>query len=176
MGIRSKISGSDFAVAAHVGYVKGGFGVVAIRQPGRTYQMPEWMGNDAKVGKFIHKMFPKAGKFSKKCQCDPCSFPKYRLDRHSCRCRWCRDTVQASIWATVIVRWLRMGHTDTRIEMEHHWKKGTVGSIVQKMRRVMRGERQDGVTRTGKPRGRPKKPRLDPIIPDYVESIMFTNI
>ena len=69
----------------------------------------------------------------------------------------------AARWTVVIYRWFRGGQTDARIEMEYRWKLGTVGSIVQKIRRVMAGERQDGAARTGKHRGRPKKL---PIIPD----------
>jgi hypothetical protein len=50
-----------------------------------------------------------------------------------------------------------MHDTDRQIEMRHQWKTGTVNHIVQKIRRQLRGERQDGLPRTGNPRGRPKK-------------------
>jgi hypothetical protein len=186
MGIRSKVRGSDFAATAHAGYLKGGFAVVATRQPGRTHSMPEWMGVNAEVKEFIRKMFPLAGRFGNVCQCDPCSFPKYKMDRRFCRCRWCMDTMQAARWLTVIYRWFRMGQPDAKIEMDSRWKPGTVGSIVQKIRRIIAGQRQDGLPRTGKPRGRPKKiTALDPIIPDNqrmplseaceIESTVFAN-
>ena len=60
-------------------------------------------------------------------------------------------------WAAVIVEWFLMHETDRDIEREHNWKLGTVNQIVQKIRRQIRGERQDGLPRTGNPRGRPKR-------------------
>ena len=60
-------------------------------------------------------------------------------------------------WAVVIVEWFLMRETDRDIEREHRWKLGTVNHIVQKIRRQIRGERQDGLRRTGNPRGRPKR-------------------
>jgi hypothetical protein len=60
-------------------------------------------------------------------------------------------------WAVVIVEWFLMRETDRDIEREHRWKLGTVNHIVQKIRRQIRGERQDGLPRTGNPRGRPKR-------------------
>ena len=187
MGIRSKISGSDFAVAAHAGYVKGGFGIAAIRQPERLIQSPEQMANNSDVVDFIRKKFPLAGTFGKNCGCDPCSFPRIKLRQSDCLCRWCRQTALAARWTTIIVRYFRMGEPDVKIEMDNRWKPGTVGSIVQKIRRVIAGQRQDGLPRTGKPRGRPKKiAASEPIIPDNqnappklvsdVESVVFTNI
>lgn len=50
-----------------------------------------------------------------------------------------------------------MREIDRDIEEEHLWKPGTVNQIVQKIRRQIRGERQDGLPRTGNPRGRPKR-------------------
>ena len=60
-------------------------------------------------------------------------------------------------WAVVIMEWFRMHKTDLEIETDHRWKQGTVNQIVQKIRRQIRGERQDGLPRTGNPRGRPKR-------------------
>jgi hypothetical protein len=60
-------------------------------------------------------------------------------------------------WAAVIVEWFLMHETDRDIEEDHRWKPGTVNHIVQKIRRQLRGERQDGLPRTGNPRGRPKR-------------------
>ena len=186
MGVRSKIDGSVFSAAGRAGYTKDGFGVVATRQPERLIQSPEQMANNSDVADFIHKQFPLAEKVGKNCQCDPCSFPKVKLRRSDCRCRWCRQTMLAARWTTVIVRWFRLKEADTKIEMQLGWEPGAVGSIVQKIRRVIAGQRQDGLPRTGKPRGRPKKiAASEPIIPDNqsvplpdiadVESIIFIN-
>jgi len=75
-------------------------------------------------------------------------------------CRACRDTRKAFAWASVIVEWFLMHDPDCVVEMRHQWKAGTVNHIVQKIRRQIRGERQDGLPRTGNPRGRPKR-RID---------------
>jgi hypothetical protein len=162
MGQRSKISRSDYATlrASFDGsepIMTGGFGVFATRQPARAYQTPDWMNNDLEVAEFIHRIFPRAGQFGCKCQCDPCTLPDHRLDRSHCRCHYCRDTMRAARWAVVIYRWFRLRHTDIKIELDHHWKPGTVGSIVQKIRRRINGKRQDGIPRTGRPRGRPRQ-------------------
>ena len=70
--------------------------------------------------------------------------------------------MKAARWMTVIIKWFRMREADTQIELEHRWKPGTVGSLAQKIRRVIAGERQDGLPRTGKCRGRPKKIPTNP--------------
>jgi predicted DNA binding CopG/RHH family protein len=69
MGIRSKISNSDFSVASQTGYLKGGFGIVAARQPERSIQCPEQFSNHQQIAYFIKKKFPLAGKFGKNCGC-----------------------------------------------------------------------------------------------------------
>ena len=157
MGIRSKFSAPDFGVAGQTGYLQGGFGIKIARQPQRIQSVPEWMHDKKEIEKFVRRQFPHASKFGNGCQCASCSHPKSRLSRPKCRCRWCKDSTRAAVWATVIHRWFVMGETDARIEMEHTWKPGTVGHIVQKIRRLCNGQRQDGLPRTGKPRGRPKK-------------------
>jgi hypothetical protein len=186
MGLRSKIDSSAYGAAAGAGYLKGSFGVKVVRESRRAYPVPEWMHNEKKIGEFIRKLFPHAGMFGRICSCDPCSFPEYRLSRKKCRCRWCRHTTRAEIWVTVISRYFLAGQTDTTIEMQCDWKKGTVGQIAQKIRRLTAGQRQDGLPRTGRPRGRPKKISVpEPIIPDNrneseklvydVESTVFAN-
>ena len=115
MGIRSRISSSDYArlrasFDGNEPIMTGGMGVSAMRQPARTYQTPEWVNNDRKVADFIHRMFPRAGKFGDKCQCDPCSRPYCRLDRSDCRCRYCRDTMKAARWMTVVLLPSKTGH------------------------------------------------------------------
>jgi hypothetical protein len=62
----------------------------------------------------------------------------------------------AGIWATVINNWFLMHKSAPQIEEEKGWEKGTVKSLVQKLRRAVRGDRLDGKPRTGRPRGRPK--------------------
>jgi hypothetical protein len=61
------------------------------------------------------------------------------------------------VWVVVIVEWFLLRETDSTIERVHCWKLGTVNQIVQKIRRQLQGERQDGLPRTGNPRGRPKQ-------------------
>jgi len=168
--MRSKLSSADYArlrksFDGNEPIMNGGMNVAVERRPTRTNQTPEWMDNDAKVAEFIHKMFPRAGKFGGKCQCNPCCFSEKRLNRSKCRCRYCRDTMRAARWAVVICRWFRLGHIDRSIETDNQWKSGTVGSIVQKINRVLAGQRQDGRARTGKGRGRPKTlPKIDSLI------------
>src|SRR6267378_3945515 len=144
MGMRSRLSSADYArlrrsFDGNEPIMNGGISVAVERRPTRTNQTPEWMDNDAKVAEFIHKMFPRAGKFGDKC-----------------RCRWCKDTMKAARWTTVIYKWFRLGHIDRSIETDNRWKSGTVASIAQKINRVLAGQRQDGRARTGKGRGRPK--------------------
>jgi hypothetical protein len=184
MGIRSRISGSDFSAASQTGYLKGGFGIVAARQPERSIQSPEQFSNNQQIADFIKKKFPLTGKFGRNCGCIPCEFSEYKLRRDRCSCRWCRQTTLATRWGLVIVGYFVMGESDIMIESEYNWKPGSVGSIVQKIRRVIAGQRQDGLPRTGNRRGRPKKVS-EPEIPDNqkipmpavhkIESRVFTN-
>lgn len=60
-------------------------------------------------------------------------------------------------WLAVIIHWFIDLHPDYRIEEVYGWKPGTVGSVVQKIRRALRNERLDGKPRTGRRRGRPKR-------------------
>jgi hypothetical protein len=186
MGIRSKISSSDFSAASQTGYSKGGFGIKAARQPERTILTPEQFSNQRQIADFIKKMFPLAYKFGRNCGCDSCELSQYKLRRDRCHCRWCKQTTLATRWGLVIVQYFSLGQTDIAIELEHNWKPGTVGSIVQKIRRVIAGQRQDGLPRTGKPRGRPKKIGVSKLeisdnqkIPtpavDKIESTVFAN-
>ena len=65
--------------------------------------------------------------------------------------------MKAMVWVVVIVERFLLRGTDNDIEEDHRWRPGTVNHIVQKIRRQLRGERQDGLPRTGNPRGRPKQ-------------------
>ncbi|MBV9886922.1 MAG: hypothetical protein JO119_10290 [Acidobacteria bacterium] len=71
------------------------------------------------------------------------------------------------MWCAVIVEWFLMHDPNRKVDMAHHWKPGTTDHIVQKIRRQLRGERQDGLPRTGNARGRPKR-KLDPVVDDLV--------
>jgi hypothetical protein len=137
------------------------------RQPRKN--TPEFFHSRKHIAWFLARKFPYAilpfCKLRMKCQCGPCTFPWHQAGRRisvaDCEfdpiCRACRDSRKAFAWASVIVEWFLMHETDRDIEGNHLWKAGTVNQIVQKIRRQLRGERQDGLPRTGNPRGRPKR-------------------
>jgi hypothetical protein len=149
-----------------------GMGIDAPRNRQPRKDTPEFFHSKPKLAWFLAKKFPYAilpfCKLRKKCQCGPCTFPWHRAGRRisvaDCEldplCRACRDTRKAFAWASVISEWFLMRETPSDIEEDHCWKPGTVNQIVQKIRRQLNGERQDGLPRTGNPRGRPKR-KLD---------------
>lgn len=146
-----------------------GMGIDAPRNRQPRMETPDFFHSMPKVACFLGRKFRYAilpiCKLGMKCQCGPCTFPWYQAGRKipvkDCEfdppCRACRDTIKMTVWAVVIMEWFRMRKTDLEIETGHHWKPGTVNQIVQKIRRQIRGERQDGLPRTGNPRGRPKR-------------------
>ena len=162
--VTSKLLDSDEPLIA-----KRGMGIHAARNRQHRKETPEFFHSMPKVAWFLGWKFPYAirplTKLKMKCRCGPCTFPWYQAGRKipvkDCEfdppCRACRDTMKMTVWAVVIMEWFRMHNTDREIEMVHHWKPGTVNQIVQKIRRQIRGERQDGLPRTGNPRGRPKR-------------------
>ena len=122
----------------------------------RKLQTPEWFADKDKVKVFIDARFPWANKFDPQCECRRCTIPIMYISAVGCRCRPCRETMMAAKWSTVIQHWF-LGHwNDTKIEQLYGWKPGECGSIVQKIRRAVRGDRLDGRRRTGRSRGRPK--------------------
>ena len=162
--VTSKLLDSDEPLIA-----KRGMGIHAARNRQHRKETPEFFHSMPKVAWFLGWKFPYSirplTKLKMKCQCGPCTFPWYQAGRRipvkDCEfdppCRACRDTMKMTVWAVVIMEWFRMRKTDLEIETGHHWKPGTVNQIVQKIRRQIRGERQDGLPRTGNPVGRPKR-------------------
>ena len=158
MGIRSKASGPDFVVARNTGFVQRGFGIKVIRRSKRI-RAPELASID--IVSFIKKKFPLAGTFGKHCGCKRCKVSHNRLPIDKCVCRWCRQARLAARWAVVIQRYIRMEQSDISIDQDSGWKLGTCASIAQKIRRRLSGQREDGVQRTGRKRGRPKTAAID---------------
>ncbi len=70
-----------------------------------------------------------------------------------------RQREQARVWVTVIYAYFRKGWGDARIEFSYGWKKGTAGSIVQQIRRKIKGLRRNGKPYSTRKRGRPRRPR-----------------
>jgi len=69
----------------------------------------------------------------------------------------------AGRWNAVIHYYFRMGWTDSRVEKELGWNKGEVGSIVQNIRRWIKGLRPNGKAYSTRKRGRPRKVVAMPI-------------
>lgn len=175
MGIRNRFDDDAYEVTSTLFdssepiIANRGMGIIAPRNRQPRKETPEFFHSMPKVAWFLGSKFPYAirprCKLKVKCQCGPCTFPWYKAGRRipvaSCEfdpvCRACRDTKKAFIWASVIVEWFLLRETDSDIEEGHLWKPGTVNQIVQKIRRQLRGDRQDGFPRTGNPRGRPKR-------------------
>jgi hypothetical protein len=175
MGIRNRFDDDAYEVTSTVFdssepiIAKRGLGIIAPRNRQPRKETPEFFHSMPKVAWFLDTKFPYAilprCKLRMKCQCGPCTFPWYKAGRRipvaDCEfdpvCRACRDTMKAMVWVVVIVEWFLLRGTDSDIEEDHQWKPGTVNHIIQKIRRQLRGERQDGMPRTGNPRGRPKR-------------------
>jgi len=68
--------------------------------------------------------------------------------------------LEAGKWLAVIHYYFRMGLPDSTIEAELDWYHGNVGSIVQKIRRKIRGLRPWGKPYSLRKRGRPKKSEI----------------
>jgi hypothetical protein len=133
---------------------------------------PEGLDSQQTIVDFLKKHFPYANRYDSECSCSPCRSRKWTNERANCpfRCRECRETTLFLKWYNVI--WHSWFHaerdhpwTAKQIEEEFHWKHGTVGYIVQQVRRAWAGVRLDGKPRTGRRRGRPRKP-LEGIIPE----------
>jgi hypothetical protein len=170
--ITSAMLGSDEPLIAMRGMT-----IRALRKFQRRKETPEIFHDPQKIAWFLAKKFPHAilphCKLRANCQCGPCTFPWHkpkparRISIADCEfdppCRACKDTKKAIVWCAVIYRWFLMGHSNSQVDTSHHWKSGTTDHIVQKIRRQLCGERQDGLPRTGNPRGRPKrKPQPKP--------------
>jgi hypothetical protein len=122
----------------------------------RRHRTPEWFANDNQVAEFIRARFPWANKSDGTCECRRCTIPVTYISAAGCKCRPCRETMMAAKWFIVIRYWFVAHWNDSKIEQLYEWKSGECGSIVQKIRRALRGDRLDGRRRTGRSRGRPK--------------------
>jgi hypothetical protein len=175
LSVRNRFDDAAYKVTSNVFdsreplVAKRGMGIYAPRNRQTRKDTPEYFHSRARMALFLSKKFPYAilpfCKLRMKCQCGPCTYPWYKSGRRipvaDCEfgppCRACRDTMKAMVWVVVIVEWFLLRGTDNDIEEDHRWRPGTVNHIVQKIRRQLRGERQDGLPRTGNPRGRPKQ-------------------
>jgi hypothetical protein len=175
MGVRNRFDDAAYKVTSDlfdpreplIG--KRGMGIYAPRNRQPRKDTPECFHSRPRMALFLSKKFPYAilpfSELRMKCQCGPCTYPWYKAGRRipvaDCEfkppCRACRDTMKAMVWVVVIVEWFLLRGTDSDIEEDHRWKSGTVNHIIQKIRRQLRGDRQDGLPRTGNPRGRPKR-------------------
>jgi hypothetical protein len=132
----------------------------AAREIKRTHVLPEAFmketeENNAVVAAFLKKQFPMALKYKPHCHCHRCFYRQIKPDLN-CGCHPCRDSRNIVAWRNVIQFFYRLNWADGDIENQFNWSEGTVGSICQKIRRAIAGQRLDGLPRTGKPRGRPK--------------------
>jgi hypothetical protein len=82
-------------------------------------------------------------------------FPLWKTDDH--------QKAQAAKWAAVILYYFRSGWTDSRAEKELEWAKGEVGSIVQQIRRKIKGLRRNGRPYSARKSGRPRKVVVLPV-------------
>jgi hypothetical protein len=159
--MRSKLSGGDYAIVRHTfdgpRVMKKGVGVASVADGvPRQFETPGWFHDIDKVKEFLARLFPFAYQFEPNCHCFRCKNQRGTASKCEINCRACRQAVTAGRWMVVIHRWFIERMTDSQIQVDYKWKKGTVGSIVQKIRRVLAGGRQDGVKRTGRPKGRPR--------------------
>jgi hypothetical protein len=111
------------------------------RAPKHQVATPEWMSSNDDVAKFLERVFPKLN-------ADP------RQHKHAAR------------WAFVIETYFRAQNMSRRsIAVQLEVSAATVASIIQHIRRAAEGLRQDGVPRTGRPKGRPRKSPVAPAKP-----------
>jgi hypothetical protein len=195
MGERSTLSEKDFAAlrGKHAtaseptglpstepwldGDELSGFGMTAERQVmHRKHRTPEWFANKSQRDEFLRNRFPFANQRDGKCSCERCVFPERGFKSAlRCKCRPCRETIMAGKWRLVMRLWFLGHNNDDEIEEIYGWKSGTVGSIVQKIRRAVAGARLDGKPRTGKPRGRPKSVSEQPLREFGVSDLLNLN-
>ncbi|SRR6266699_3396628 len=110
------------------------------------HKYPIWFEDPARIDKFLEARFPATR--------DIC--PKM-VRGIVCSCKQCVKHGIATAWKIVISRYFIKGQSDHKIETEYRWKPGTVGSIVQKIRRALDKRRSDGKLWSSRKPGRPKK-------------------
>ena len=108
----------------------------------RTHELPELFYNDAELKTFLKQMFPLANTVDRKCDCARCVFPNGKTGKHprsaeGCNCKPCRQTISMAKWLVVIKRWFLEHLSDTVVETQYQWEPGTVGSLVQKIRKAV---------------------------------------
>ena len=81
------------------------------------------------------------------------NFPRLETDLY--------DRFQSKRWATVICLYWRCGQCDSEIEFAVGWRKGEVGSVVQQIRRKIKGLRRNGKAYSARPPGRPRKQKQE---------------
>jgi hypothetical protein len=110
------------------------------------HKYPIWFEDPARVEKFLEARFPATREI---CPQD--------VRGIACNCTQCLKHEIARRWKTVIRRYFVQGQSDHKIEIEYGWKPGTVGQIVQKIRRALDKKRADGKPWSFRKPGRPKK-------------------
>jgi hypothetical protein len=110
------------------------------------HKYPIWFEDPARVEHFLEVRFPATW--------DICPNMVRRI---ACNCKQCQKHEIARRWKIVINRYFVKGQSDHKIETEHRWEPGTVGSIVQKIRRALDKKRSDGKPWSFRKPGRPKK-------------------
>jgi hypothetical protein len=129
--LRSMYGGDD--VRAHHGMgVKKPRRMSVRHRPEESDPASQFLYNDGGTQAFLLKNFP-------------------YLQTDSCQ------KLQAARWAAIIYHYFRLGWVDSRIERELDWGKGEVGSIVQQIRRKIKGLRRNGKPYSQRKRGRPRK-------------------
>jgi len=122
------------------------------------HSYPSWFENPTRVEQFLEARFPAL---------EVCQKMLRGID---CGCKHCQKYRIASNWRIVIDRYFVKGQSDHKIETEERWRPGTVGSIVQKIRRAIVKKRSDGKPWSTRKPGRPKK-----IADNFQEQVFAAN-
>src|SRR5882724_1048019 len=111
-----------------ISQARGGYGR-------RRHFLPDCFRDDRCIQEFLKKHFPHMATPTARAFC---------LSGHDVShpdCLSCRQTYQAMRWGVVIKRWFVGYISDIGVETDLGWKRGTVKSLVQKIRRALAGER-----------------------------------
>ena len=108
----------------------------------RTHELPKLFYNEAELKKFLKQMFPLANTVDRRCDCERCVFPNGKTGKHprsaqGCDCKPCKQTISMAKWLVVIKLWFLEHLSDTVVETQYQWEPGTVGSMVQKIRKAV---------------------------------------
>lgn len=130
--LRSHFDGDDLIMAGRGLEVKTPRILSTRRRPEESQEGAQFLYNDAGTSQFLLSVFP-----------------KLHTDPH--------QRTQAAVWGATIYAYFRQGWGDTRIERDFGWQRGSVGSIVQQIRRKIKGLRRNGKSYSIRKRGRPRK-------------------